>query len=170
MFSKIRRKAGFTLVELMAAVVILGIIAAMVAPGFDEAIKKNKFKAQTREIVSLLRTARSNAIAEKIPVGLAVDYTENAIKLFEEKSSPPNNTFDDGVDSLLQTVALDTLNAYIMGTFTNSAVVFQPNGTASESGYIDYSYYDEGFYSHSTVSVLASTGRARVEYLQSDQF
>jgi len=170
MLGKIQKIAGFTLVEMMTAVVIIGLIAAMVAPGFDRAIKKNKFKAQTKEIVSLMRSARSSAIAEKTSLGIVFDYEENALMLYREMSSPSDNTYDDGVDTLRQTITLDSTNAYISGTFTNPALVFHPNGTASESGYLDYSYSEGDSYFHSTISVLASTGRARVEYLECDQY
>lgn len=164
------QNSGFTLLELITTVVIIGIIAAIVAPSFDEAIKRNKFKGDTKQIVSALRTARSSAIAEKTPMGLTYDEEEDKLLLFKEMSSPSNNQYDVGVDSIRQEIAFDSTHAYMSATFVNQALVFQPNGSASESGYIDYSYYDQENYYHSTVSVLASTGRAKVEYLQTENY
>ncbi|MCP4705490.1 MAG: hypothetical protein GY865_12885, partial [candidate division Zixibacteria bacterium] len=48
------------------------------------------------------------------------------------------------------------------------ALVFQANGSASESGTIDYSYFNEDVSCYSTISVLASTGRAKVEYMHTE--
>ncbi len=172
MFSKLYNKGGFTLIELMTTVVIIGIVATMVAPTFDVAIKRNKFKGETKQIVSMLRTARSNAIAEKTPMGLYYDYEESKLILFKEMSSPSNFKMDWGTDTVKMEMQFDTNSAtggsYVMGTFSNEALVYHPNGSASESGWIDYSYYSDDVYCHSTISVLASTGRAKVENMHTE--
>ncbi|HHI03621.1 MAG TPA: type II secretion system protein GspH [candidate division Zixibacteria bacterium] len=173
MFSKLyNSRSGFTLIELMTTVVIIGIVAAMVAPTFDSAIKRNKFKGETKQIVSMLRTARSNAIAEKTPMGLYYDNEENKMILFKEMSSPSNFRMDWGTDTVKMEMQLDSSSAdggaYVTATFSNEALVFQPNGSASESGTIDYSYFSGDVYCFSTISVLASTGRAKVEYMHTE--
>ncbi len=172
MFSKLYNKSGFTLIELMTTVVIIGIVAAMVAPTFDAAIKRNKFKGETKQIVSMLRTARSNAIAEKTPMGLYHDYEENKIIMFKEMSSPSNFKMDLGTDTVKIEMQFDSSGidggAYLTATFSNEALIFQPNGSASESGTIDYSYFSGDVYCHSTLSVLASTGRAKVESMHTE--
>ena len=168
MFGKKYKESGFTLIELMTTVVIIGIVAAMVSPTFDAAIKRNRFKAETKQIVSTLRTARSSAIAEKMPMGVTYDSDEHKMILFKEMSSPSNNQMDYGVDTVRTEVQFDTSYAYLAATFSNEALIFLPNGSASESGQIDYSFYNSDVYCHSTVSVLASTGRAKVEYMQTD--
>lgn len=168
MFRKKYKESGFTLIELMTTVVIIGIVAAMVSPTFDAAIKRNRFKAETKQIVSTLRTARSSAISEKMPMGVTYDADEKKIILFKEMSSPSNNKFDDGVDTIRAEVPFDTSYAYLASTFINEALIYLPNGSASESGRIDYSFYNSDVYCHSSVSVLASTGRAKVDYMQTD--
>ena len=167
MFSKLFKRSGFTLIELVTTVVIVGIVAAMVAPTFDSAIKRNKFKGDTKQIVSMMRTARSSAIAEKTPMGLSYDSDESKLIMFKEMSSPSNYKMDWGTDTVKMEMQLDTTTAnggsYMTSTFSNEAIVFQPNGSASESGTIDFSYYHDDVYCHSTLSVLASTGRAKVD-------
>lgn len=172
MFNKLYNRCGFTLIELMTTVVIIGIVAAMVAPTFDKAIKRNKFKGDTKQIVSMLRTARSAAIAGKIPMGLYYDMEENKIIMFKEMSSPTNFRMDWGTDTVKMELQFDSSSvqggAYVTATFSNEALVFTSNGSASESGTIDYSYFSDDIYCHSTISVLASTGRAKVEYMQTE--
>lgn len=172
MFSKFYNRSGFTLIELMTTVVIIGIVAAMVAPTFDAAIKRNKFKGETKQIVSMLRTARSNAIAQKTPMGITFDSEENKLIMFKEMSSPTNFKMDWGIDSVKMEMQFDSSStsggAYLNSTFNNEALVFTPNGSASESGTIDYSYFSDDVYCHSTLSVLASTGRAKVEYMHTE--
>ncbi len=172
MLSKLFQKRGFTLIELMTTVVIVGIVAAMVAPTFDAAIQRNKFKGDTKQIVSMMRTARYNAISEKMPMGLSYDYEEGKLIMFKEMSSPSNFKMDLGTDTVKMEMQLDTASAgcgtYLTATFSNEALVFQPNGSASESGTIDFSYFNGDVYCHSTLSVLASTGRAKVDYMHTD--
>lgn len=169
MFCKLFNKGGFTLIELMTTVVIIGIVAAMVAPTFDSVMKRNKFKGETKQIVSMMRTARSKAIAEKTPMGLTYDYEEAKLIMFKEMSSPSNFKMDWGIDTVKMVMQFDTATAqggaYLTSTFANEALMYMPNGSASESGTIDYSYFSGDVYCHSTLSVLASTGRAKVEYM-----
>ena len=172
MFSKLSNKSGFTLIELMITVVIIGIVAAMVAPTFDTAIKRNKYKGETKQIVSMLRTARSKAIAEKTPMGITYDYEEAKLIMFKEMSSPTNYKMDWGIDTVKMEMQFDSATAmggaYLTSTFSNEALMYLPNGSASESGTIDYSYFSGEVYCNSTLSVLASTGRAKVEYMHTN--
>jgi hypothetical protein len=54
---------------------------------------------------------------------------------------------------------------YLYATFTNSAVIFQPNGSASGSGYIYMIALSNSIVNTSSASVLASTGKSKVEYI-----
>jgi type II secretion system protein H len=168
MFRKLLSRTGFTLMELMVTVVIIGVVTALVAPTFDAAIDRNKFKSETKQIVSTLRTARSSAIAEKTPMGVTYDAESCKMILFKEMSSPSNNMLDVGTDTVRMEMTFDSSYASLVETFTSEAIVFQPNGSASESGQIDYSFYNDDVYCHSSISVLASTGRAKIEYMQTD--
>jgi len=162
-----RKKSGFTLLEMMTTVVIIGIAAAMVAPGFDRAVKRIEFKSETKDLVSMMRTARSNSIATKIPYGIHFDQSEGKLRMYEEKSSPLNDSFEWGTDSIHAEIQLDTNFVWYYAMFTNDVIIFQPNGSASESGSV-YMNFDNGeVYCHSGVSVLASTGRTKLEYFHS---
>lgn len=164
---KLQTRRGITLIEVMSAVVVVGVITALAAPNFDRAIERIKFKSQTKEVVSMLRVARSNAITEKTPYGVHFDYTYNTISLFKEKSSPSNSSFDIGTDSVVATDSLLSDNdIYVYATFNNSTVFFQPNGSASQSGDIDLWTYNESASSYSRINVLASTGRSKVTYVE----
>ncbi len=56
------RSQGFTLVELMIAIAVLGILLALAVPSFQGLIASSRLTAATNDMVSALAQARSNAI------------------------------------------------------------------------------------------------------------
>lgn len=60
MFS--RRTHGFTLIELMVAVAVLAILAALAFPSFQYSLRNNRVAALNNEVIGLVNLARSEAI------------------------------------------------------------------------------------------------------------
>jgi Tfp pilus assembly protein FimT len=151
------------MIEIMTTVVIVGIVAAMASPHFQKGIERIKFRSQSKDVVSMLRTARSNAISEKALYGVNFDFESGAITMFRDDTNLGSNQYDAGGDSI---ISVDSLNPQEYGwsysTFTNSAVVFRPNGSASSTGDISLWYSGPSERSESFINVLASTGRAKI--------
>ncbi|AQV94107.1 prepilin-type N-terminal cleavage/methylation domain-containing protein [Cupriavidus necator] len=62
---------GFTLIELMAAVAIAGILAALAAPSFSSLIASQRAKAVASELFGSLSRTRSEAIMRNTAVTLS---------------------------------------------------------------------------------------------------
>jgi len=63
-----RRGQGFTLIELMVTVAVLGIIAAVAAPAMIAFVNANRLNGTTGEMTASLQLARSEAIRRSAPV------------------------------------------------------------------------------------------------------
>jgi type IV fimbrial biogenesis protein FimT len=61
---------GFSLIELMVGVAILGILAALAAPSFSESIKRYRINAIREDLGASMQLARVEAIRRGIPVVL----------------------------------------------------------------------------------------------------
>ncbi len=57
-------RAGFSLIELMVTIAVLGIIATITAPNLIDMIDKRRAVGAAEEVVSLLHLARSEAIKQ----------------------------------------------------------------------------------------------------------
>ena len=56
---------GFTLIELMVTIAIVAIVASFALPSFSKQIAQYKFNHESRNILSLIREARAQAIVLK---------------------------------------------------------------------------------------------------------
>lgn len=74
------RNKGFTLLELMIAVTIIAIIAAMAGPSVSGFIDKQKIINATEAVYSQLQFARSQAISRSAEVHASFGYADSADK------------------------------------------------------------------------------------------
>ena len=65
------RSSGFTLIELMVTVAVLGIAIGIAVPSFAELIKNNRAESQSNAVVNALSLARSEAIKRGATVTVA---------------------------------------------------------------------------------------------------
>lgn len=164
MLKFLRSKSGFTLIELMSVVVVIGIASALASPIFNRAIQRLRFRGETKDVLSTLRTARSFALSQKDPFGVYFDGNNRIVTLFKDIVNPADQIFETG-DSALRVDTLPPDIIYLYAGFTNSCIIYEPNGTASGTGYIYLMSDNSSVVNISQLHVLASTGRSRVNYI-----
>lgn len=69
---------GFTLIEVMVSLAILGILAALGAPSFSESIKRYRVKAIRDDLIASMQLARVEAIRRGRPVVLVRELASSS--------------------------------------------------------------------------------------------
>lgn len=136
-----RRFAGFTLIELMVAVAVVGILAAIAAPSFSDLIAKQRAKAAATDLYLALAKARSEAIKRNSNVTL----------------SPKSGSWAAGWDIVNPsdaTAKLEDHNAISGATITGPAsVVYLTTGRVRGSTKPEFDISVTGSSAHTCVSV-----------------
>ena len=108
-----RPSSGFSIIELMMTIAIIGIGATLAAPLFTSLIESSRLTSSTNNLVEALTLARSEAVrrrdeVEVVPIngdwsqGWTVQTVDNDIEIGRFEAVPAAVSFqmDDGVDSV----------------------------------------------------------------------
>lgn len=114
---------GFSLVELMVALAVAAILAAIAIPAFDSFILSNRLSSYASAFSASARVARSEAMKRNLPVTLC--------KSSNGTSCSTSGGWEQGWIVLSGTTVISrqqaTVTGYVLSSSINS-LTFQPNG------------------------------------------
>jgi prepilin-type N-terminal cleavage/methylation domain-containing protein len=166
MKSKIKSNSGITLIELLIVVAIVGIVTTMALPRFQNAYDRMKFRSANRDLMSSMKLARSQSIAEKKYVGVYFNVDNSTTTLFEKDTAYTTLNMFEETDHVLRVDTIPGMSSFLWTDMTNNAMTFRPTGQAvyEGGGNIVTLSYNESMLGIYQINVLASTGRVKPMY------
>lgn len=101
-----RRVCGFTLVEMLLVIVIIGIVTAVSVPSFVKSMRGNRRRMAARTIVAAGRYARSMAVLHQRTMAITFNLDDATLLIAESGSAKPK----EGAFGVAAEAAEDTLS------------------------------------------------------------
>lgn len=132
-------RGGFTLVEIIIALAIVGILLVMAVSTFRELNEKYRVEAETKQLYADLMDARGRAMQRNRM--FFVRFTSGGYTTYEDTNTPPdgNGSFDSASDNVVASVTgTHAITTALSGGATTFA--FDRSGIASTTGNIRFSW------------------------------
>ncbi|MEZ5332947.1 MAG: type II secretion system protein [Thermoanaerobaculia bacterium] len=166
------RASGFTLLELLIILGVVGILAAVVVPAFIEMMWRQKVENAARITTVQMRAARFRAIQSGQEHGVWADFANERVVLFQGTSAAAGteiNAYPLPLGIHFQgpgDASANGANAVVFTPVTNEDatggwVVFNPDGSADDEGGIRVSMPERGLFYETRIEPMA-TGRVAV--------
>jgi prepilin-type N-terminal cleavage/methylation domain-containing protein len=133
-----RRPRGFTLLEILIVIAIVGILVVIGVGNFGGLSEKYKVEAETKQLYADLMDARGRAMQRSRV--FFVRFSGTGYATYEDTNTPPdgNGTWDNTADTMVTAV---TVGHTITTAFTGGGneFDFHRNGIASVTGNLRFS-------------------------------
>jgi type II secretion system protein H len=140
---KIRRRSGFTLVEMMLVMALLVIVIGVAFPSLKSFFKGRDLDSEVQRFLALTRYGQSRAVSEGVPMELWIDAKQGAYGLQAQAgfsdSDTKDVTFNLGKDLRLEvSVAaparqFGTVKSSVSNDSNLSSIRFLPDGYPSDT-------------------------------------
>ena len=155
----LNKSDGVTLVEIMAALVVFGILIALSVPAFEKYMETQQVEGTIHRLAANLRLARQSAVTERNNYRVVFNTAAREYSILDDEN---NNGAADPGEIVLGPVAVPVQLTVTNGPalpFPGDTVVFYPSGSSSSTGTVTVS--NRKGYAR-LVRVMRSTGSVAV--------
>lgn len=144
-----RKRSGFTVIELIIVIVVLGILTAVGVPNFLSWLPKNRLKSAARDLYSNMQLAKLSAIKNNADWAIVFNKAADQYQVCSGRG--PDDSWGGTDNIVVKTVVLNNYgsgvayghgNAAPIGstfgdeiTFSNNVAVMNSRGTGN-AGYV----------------------------------
>ena len=134
---------GFTLIELMTAVMVAGVLLAIAIPSYREMTRNNRVSSATNDLVSAFATARSEALHQATPVSIcastdgtscsgSTNWTAGWIVFLDPANA---GVIDDATNEIVQKWSVPSADTVLTGSvsYVRYATTGMLAGTAAQN-------------------------------------
>lgn len=124
---KHRQQSGFTLIELMIVISIMGVIASLAAPSFRDQLARMKIKDAANSVEMALKQARTDTLIYRSPVMFSINTTTNEIITAQAINNPTGCTISS-TNSANCRITKQVFNPNVrIDGFPNTSIYFTAN-------------------------------------------
>lgn len=125
--TNMQQQAGFTILELMIAVTVAGILATLALPSLGDLIKNNRMAAQANSVIASLHYTRNESVNRGVnvriePVTAGTDWSDGWLVRIDGNNDGDFNDAEDTVLRNYEGLKRSTL------TSDQNTITYSPNG------------------------------------------
>ena len=130
-------RGGFTLLELLMVIAIIGVVTAIISPRIGTAMGGGKLRIGTRSVIQTARYARAMALLHQIDVDLVFDLTPDNAKVRVEAAPLSGERTDGGATGRIDLGAKDDESGSDTSAAPENGAPFSGVKAMSFEGYTD---------------------------------
>jgi type II secretion system protein H len=120
------RAAGFSLIEVMVVLIVIGVVLAAAVPSVTERNARNRSEGAARQLSARMQIARQMAVSQRVPYRMTIDPAGGEY-WFERQDDDSTWTMDP--DRVFVIEGVDDVRTNIGGQEGETEVRFQTRGT-----------------------------------------